>query len=167
MHFAIVNIGSGQVVNVIIAENESDVSRGDEFTVIAAHRGVYVGAIYDFDVRDFLNVEKPVDDELPVIAQVDFSPPEIPPVIPPTVNAIAFMRLFTSDERIKARELRATDPKIDDFWRQLEDPRTDVVVMALPSIQDDIECTLNAINTAGLTIDVQTRKAEILSGQVF
>lgn len=89
---------------------------------------------------------------------------EIPP---PTIGAIAFMRLFTSDERIKARELRTSDLMVDDFWRQLEDPRTDVVVMALPSIQNDIEYTLNAINSGGLTIDVQARKAEILAGQVF
>lgn len=92
-----------------------------------------------------------------------------PPVasIPPTVSAIAFMRLFTGDERVKARELRATDPKIEDFWTQLEDLRVTEVVMALPSIQAEIEYTLTAINAAGVTIDVQERKAAILSGQPF
>lgn len=89
------------------------------------------------------------------------------PVIPPTVSAIGFIRLFTLDERVKARELRSTDPKINDFWAQLEDPRVTEVVMALPSIQAEIEYTLMAVNAAGVTIDVQQRKAEILSGQPF
>lgn len=88
-------------------------------------------------------------------------------VVPPTVGAIAFMRLFTSDERVKARDLRNTDQKLDDFWRQLEDPRTDVVVMALPSIQKDIEYTLEAVKVAGLDINVADRKAEILSGRIL
>ena len=85
--------------------------------------------------------------------------------IPPTVGPIAFMRLFTADERVNVRQLRSTDPKIDDFLLQLEDPRTDAVVMALPSIQDDLEYVLTAIEVAGLSIDVQVRKAEILTGQ--
>lgn len=86
--------------------------------------------------------------------------------LPPTVGVIAFQRLFSRQERIKARELRSTDPQVDDFWRQLDDPRTDVVVMALPSIQDDIEYTLQALKEAGLELDVAVRKAEILSGQI-
>ena len=86
--------------------------------------------------------------------------------LPPTVGVIAFIRLFTQAERNKARELRATNPNIDDFWRQLEDPRTLEVVMALPSIQQDIEDTLVAVKAAGVDLDVAIRKAEILSGQV-
>lgn len=84
----------------------------------------------------------------------------------PTVGAIAFQRLFHIDERVKARELRVNDPKLDDIWRQLEDPRTDVVVMALPSVQADIEYTLQAVKAAGLTLDVEARKAQILSGKL-
>lgn len=86
-------------------------------------------------------------------------------LIPPAVGPIAFMRLFTADERVKARELRATNPKINDFFLQLEDPRTDAVVMVLPSIQADIEYVLTAVEAAGLSIDVQARKSEILTGQ--
>lgn len=85
---------------------------------------------------------------------------------PPTVGAIAFQRLFTSDERVKARELRKDDLRLDDIWRQIEDPRTDVVVMALPSIQADIEYTLQAVKAAGIAVDVETRKAAILSGRM-
>lgn len=96
-----------------------------------------------------------------------FTPAPPPsPSMPPTVGAIAFMRLFTRQERAKARELRANDLELDDIWKQLEDQRADVVVMALPSIQEDIEYTLQAVKAAGLEIDVAARKAEILSGQV-
>lgn len=87
-------------------------------------------------------------------------------LLPPTLGAIAFMRMFTPDERVKARQLRATDLQLDDFWRQLEDPRTDVVVMALPSIQADIEYTLEAVKAAGVNLDVAARKATILSGEI-
>lgn len=95
-----------------------------------------------------------------------YQPVEEAPV-PPTVGAIAFQRLFTRAERAKARELRATDLELDDIWRQIEDPRTDVVVMALPSVQDDIEYTLQAVKAGGLDLDVAERKATILTGQVI
>lgn len=87
-------------------------------------------------------------------------------VVPPTVDVISFKLLHTSLERITARELRATDPVIDDFWAILDDPRTENVVMALPSIQQAIEYTLTAINAAGVPIDVEARKAAILSGLI-
>ena len=93
------------------------------------------------------------------------APPQAPGT-PPTVGAIAFQRLFTRRERVKARELRDSDRELDDIWRQLDDPRTDVVVIALPSVQDDIEYTLEAIKAGGLDIDVQARKAEILKGEI-
>ena len=95
-----------------------------------------------------------------------FSKPETFSPAPPTVGAIAFQRLFTRAERVKACELRAIDPELDDIWRQIEDPRTDVVVLALPSVQDDIEYTLNAIKASGVEIDVAARKAKILTGQI-
>ncbi|PTQ86828.1 hypothetical protein [Nitrosomonas ureae] len=86
---------------------------------------------------------------------------------PLTVDVITFKLLFTSQERIKAKELRHTDVLIDDFWSILDDPRSENVVMALPSIQDAIDYTLTAINAAGLTIDVAARKVAILSGQLI
>lgn len=87
-------------------------------------------------------------------------------VLPPTLGAIAFQRLFTRAERVKARELRATDLELDDIWRQIEDQRTDVVVMALQSVQEDIEYTLKAVKAGGLDIDVAARNTQILSGQI-
>jgi hypothetical protein len=92
--------------------------------------------------------------------------PDAEVALPPTLGAIAFQRLFTRAERVKSRELRATDANLDDIWRQIEDPRTDVVVMALPSVQEDIEYTLQAVHDAGLDIDIAARKAQILAGQI-
>ncbi|WP_293006922.1 hypothetical protein [Nitrosomonas sp.] len=84
----------------------------------------------------------------------------------PTVGVIKFKLLFTSPERIKAKELRQADPVIDDFWSILDDPRTTEVDLNLESIQNVIEYTLTAINAAGVATDVAARKAGILSGQI-
>lgn len=86
--------------------------------------------------------------------------------IPPTIGVIKFKLLFTSPERIKAKELRQADPVIDDFWSILDDPRTTEVDPNLESIQNVIEYTLTAINAAGIATDVAARKAAILSGQI-
>ena len=85
---------------------------------------------------------------------------------PQKIDVISFKLLFTSPERIKAKELRATDPVIDDFWSILDDQRTQNVDMALTSIQQAIMYTLNAIDAAGLETDVAARTAAILSGRV-
>lgn len=90
-----------------------------------------------------------------------------PEIIYSKVGAIKFKLLFTSPERIKAKELRASDAIIDDFWSILDDPRTDDVDLNLASIQGAIEYTLTAINAAGISTDVVARKAAILSGQLI
>ena len=72
--------------------------------------------------------------------------------------------LFTVKERLKAKELRAEDPVMDDFWGLIEDPRTDVVNLALQSVQAAVEYTLDAVHAAGIEGDVRVRKAEILTG---
>ena len=94
-----------------------------------------------------------------------FNPP-VAAIIVKAVSVPEFLLCFTSAERIKARELRATDPIIDDFWIILDDARTYGVNMSLPSVQMAIEHTLTQINANGVVIDVQARKAEILSGAV-
>ncbi|PSJ16432.1 hypothetical protein [Nitrosomonas supralitoralis] len=84
-----------------------------------------------------------------------------------TVGVIKFKLLFTSPERVKAKELRASDALIDDFWSILDDPRTTEVDLNLSSIQNAIEYTLTAINAAGIAIDVGERKADILSARLL
>lgn len=81
-----------------------------------------------------------------------------------SIDVPGFFLLFKSDERLKARELRATDPIIDDFWTILEDPRTVVVNMSIQQVQDAIGYILTKVEENGVVLDVQARLAEILSG---
>jgi len=85
---------------------------------------------------------------------------------PPTVSAIAYHMLYTSTERVKARQLRATDLTIDDFWRLLDDPRTLEVDLSLGSVQNATMYTLIAVKASGVEVDVPVRLAEILTGAV-
>lgn len=82
----------------------------------------------------------------------------------PTVGPIHFKMLFTAAERLKAKELCASDPMLDDFWELIEDPRTDVVNLSLQSVQAAVQCTLEAVKAAGVEVDVPVRKAAILTG---
>lgn len=93
-------------------------------------------------------------------------PPEAPEaaVASPTVGVIHFKMMFTSAERVTSKKLRNEDPALDDFWSLVEDPRTDVVNLALASVQEAIEYTLVAVKAAGVEVDVPARKAAILSG---
>lgn len=86
----------------------------------------------------------------------------------PTVSATAFKMLFSSSERIKARQLRATDPILDDCWDLFDSAeRTNTPInLALDSVQAAIEYTLTAVQAAGVTLDVAARKAAILTGIV-
>lgn len=84
----------------------------------------------------------------------------------PKVGPIAFKLFFSAQERIKAKQLRSTDDFLEDFWGLLDDPRTDVVDLALGSVQAAVEYTLTAVKAAGVELDIPSRKAEILAGQV-
>lgn len=82
----------------------------------------------------------------------------------PTVGPIHFQMLFTTQEAVAAEAARATDPALNRFWKLIEDPRTDVVNLALASVQDAVEYTLTIAKAAGVDLDVGVRKAEILTG---
>lgn len=92
--------------------------------------------------------------------------PLTPPPMPPTVGPIIFQLLWTVDERVAIDELVETNKGVKNFKRMIDDPRTDAVVMALPSIQASIQKTLEAMAEKGTIsqADVDTRKAEILAG---
>ena len=92
------------------------------------------------------------------------SPEPVPQVSYPKVGPIAFQMLFTPAEMIAADELKATDKVLASFWKLIDDPRTDVVDLALESVQNAIEYTLTAVKGAGVAVDVPARKAAILSG---
>lgn len=84
--------------------------------------------------------------------------------IPPAVGPIRFQMLFTPQEASKANELRNIDAILAAFWKLVDDPRTDVIDMALESVQNAIEYTLSVVKAAGVDVDVAARKAEILTG---
>lgn len=86
------------------------------------------------------------------------------PAIAGKVGPIHFQMLFAPAEMIAANDLKATDKVLASFWKLIDDPRTDTVDLSLLSVQNAIEYTLNAVKNAGVDLDVQQRKAEILTG---
>lgn len=92
------------------------------------------------------------------------APAPEPAVSYPTVGPIHFQMLFTSQEAVAAENSRAGDLVLNRFWKLIEDPRTDVVNLGLQSVQEAVEYTLTVAKAAGVEVDVQARKAAILSG---
>lgn len=138
-----------------------DIAQGDPNAIyhpdVALHYSEQVpDSAENGDLWDGLALTKPVVPE-PVVV--------VTPVVPPTITKTHFLLTFTSAERVKARALRATDPVLDDFWMILD--ITDTVNLSLPSVQNGVEYTLAAVKAGGLTtLDVATRKAEILAGKL-
>lgn len=117
---------------------------------MAEHQGWLVdGAIYTDVDRRF---------------EVD--PPIVAAVVLPAISSTAFKMLFSSIERITAKQLRATDLGIDDFWGLLDDLRTQEVDLGLASVQAAVEYTLTKVKEAGVDLDIAERKAAILTGIV-
>jgi hypothetical protein len=90
--------------------------------------------------------------------------PATPSVIYPKVGPIHFQMLFHPAEVVAADELKATDKVLASFWKLVDDPRTDVIDLSLMVVQNAIEYTLTVVKAAGVDLDVQQRKAEILTG---
>lgn len=59
-------------------------------------------------------------------------------VAAPQVSPIEFKLLFTAQERVAIKTVRATDPVIDDFYDVVEDPRLTFVDLGLQSTRDAI-----------------------------
>ncbi|MDN3562119.1 hypothetical protein [Vreelandella neptunia] len=101
------------------------------------------------------------------------APPEVVPEAPeperPRVGPVEFKLLFTSPERLKLKELRSTDPAINDFFEIIEDPRLQYVDLALASTQQGVEHSLNLLVEAGIVDEgnVATRREQILSGNLL
>lgn len=104
-------------------------------------------------------------------AQGEWSaPPAVTPPAPapdrPQVGPTTFKILWSSPERLKLKELRPSDPVIDDFFDIIEDPRMEYIDLALASTQDGIDYCLQQLVTTGVVAeaDMPTRREEILSG---
>lgn len=115
---------------------------------------VHVNGIWECGDRRFVDADG-----------TEFEPVQSAPV-PPAVGPITFQLFWTEAEQVAIDELVATDKAVANFKRLLDDPRTDIVVMALPAIQSRIQTTLEALAAKGTITeaDVATRKAEILAG---
>jgi len=84
----------------------------------------------------------------------------------PSVSPTEFKLLLTSKERIALREAVNTDPGIADLFDLIDDPRTSSIDLNLSSVQEAIDYALNFLESEGVVADVETRKAEILSGKL-
>jgi hypothetical protein len=85
---------------------------------------------------------------------------------PPKVGPIHFQMLFQPAEMVTAEQLKATDKVLASFWKLIDDPRTDTIDLNLATVQNAIEYTLTVVKGAGVVLDVQQRKAEILTGEL-
>ncbi len=89
-----------------------------------------------------------------------------PITVAPTVTPIHFKMLWTSQERVAIKTLRATDAIVDDFMGLVNDPQLTEVVMALESVQNAIWYTLAGLAAAQVIApeDIAVRHAAISSG---
>jgi hypothetical protein len=101
------------------------------------------------------------------------APAQVEPVAPapvyPQVGPTTFKMLLTSPERLKLKELRPSDPVIDDFLEIIEDPRLEYVDLALKSTQDGIDYCLQQLVAVGVIAeaDLAARREAILSGTLL
>lgn len=66
------------------------------------------------------------------------------------VGPVEFKLLFTSAERLKFKELRATDPVLDDFFEIMEDSRLQHIDLSLRSTQNVVAHSLGLLVTANI-----------------
>ena len=61
------------------------------------------------------------------------------PIIANCITAIQFKMCFTPQERVAIRAVRETNDYVDDMFDILDDPRTDVVNLAVPQVQEMVQ----------------------------
>ena len=104
------------------------------------------------------------------------APPEPTPIEPaepeperPRVGPVEFKLLFTSPERLKLKELRASDPALADFFEIIEDPRLQYVDLSLGSTAAGVDHCLSLLTNAEIITasEADTRREQILSGTLL
>ncbi len=104
------------------------------------------------------------------------APPEPTPIEPaepeperPRVGPVEFKLLFTSPERLKLKELRASDPALADFFEIIEDPRLQYVDLSLGSTAAGVDHCLSLLINAEIIAESEadTRREQILSGTLL
>lgn len=98
----------------------------------------------------------------PVVA--DPEPKEPESAEPVLISPVDFKFLFTLAERLKIKELRATDLALDDFYSMLDDPRLTVVSLSDARIIEGVEYAVNALAAVEVVADPEQRISEILGG---
>ena len=83
---------------------------------------VLSGGVWDCGDRRFLD---PGGDQYEVVSTT-----------PAAIPVIGFKLLFPIANRVAINDARATDPIIEDFYSLLDDPRTTVVDLSLPAVQE-------------------------------
>ncbi|MCX7206541.1 MAG: hypothetical protein NT086_11260 [Proteobacteria bacterium] len=89
-----------------------------------------------------------------------FHPPLPPPIAALTLSPIEFKLLFHPNERVAIKQLRATDPMVEDFMSIVEDPRITHIDLSLQSTR----YALAYLEEKGLI--TATRLQQILTGVV-
>lgn len=84
----------------------------------------------------------------------------------PSVSPIKFKMLWSSQERVAIKDLRAANAIVDDFMGLVNDPQLTEVVMSLESVQNAIWYTLAGLAAAHVIApeDIAVRHAAIVSG---
>ena len=101
------------------------------------------------------------------------APPEVAPSEPeperPRVGPVEFKLLFTSPERLKLKELRASDPALADFFEIIEDPRLQYIDLSLGSTAAGVDHCLSLLTNAEIIAESEaaTRREQILSGTLL
>ncbi|WP_067096771.1 hypothetical protein [Marinomonas atlantica] len=102
----------------------------------------------------------------------EYAPPVVPdpePIEPEQVkraiiSPVDFKFLFTLTERVKIKELRATDLALDDFYSMLDDPRLTVIDLSNSRMIEGVNYAVNALAVAEVVADPEQRISEILGG---
>ncbi len=85
------------------------------------------------------------------------------------VGPVEFKLLFTSAERLKLKELRASDPALADFFEIIEDPRLQYIDLSLGSTAAGVDHCLSLLINAEIISESEgaTRREQILSGTLL
>lgn len=98
----------------------------------------------------------------PVVADPEPAEPETVKTV--SISPVDFKFLFTLPERVKIKELRATDLALDDFYSMLDDPRLTVISLSDARIIEGVEYAVNALADVETVTDPVQRISEILGG---
>lgn len=159
----------GCVANLLIAERSDRIPPKTGVIFVEAHANVCLGTMYDADTGEFVGVSPP--DQPAVETSPDSQGEEVPantePCIPKQVSPIEFKLLWTPEERVAIKAMRASDPVVDDYLEIIDDPRLTLVDFGLANTQQAVDYILIKLVAAGVVTeeDQPLRREAIFSGQ--